>query len=107
MARPRITFARSNDGILEIWMNPEGREKLVKELEMLRPDWDHAHIGWDMDIDADPIPYRPEDEVLEWGKIYMRLDEWDEKFFPHVMAEKSVLSWLPPSGCVLIPPCPE
>ncbi len=89
MKRPRITFSRSKDGFLEIWLNPEGRDFLVKELQALRPDWDHVHIGWDMEIDADSVPYRPEDEVMDWGKIYLRLDEWDEKYYPHVLQEKN------------------
>jgi hypothetical protein len=88
MARPRITFSRTKDGFLEIWMNPEGRDHLVKELQVLRPEWDHVHVGWDLEIDAGAVPYRPDDEVMEWGKIYLRLDEWDQKHFPHVMVEK-------------------
>ena len=76
------------DGFLEIWLNPEGRDLLVRELQSLNPKWDHVHIGWDMEIDAEPVPYRPSDDVMEWGKIYLRPDEWDEKYFPHVMAEK-------------------
>ena len=29
--------------------------------------------------------YRQGDRVLEWGKVYLRPDEWDEKYFPHVL----------------------
>jgi hypothetical protein len=23
--------------------------------------------------------------MLEWGKVYLRTDEWDQKYFPHVL----------------------
>jgi len=41
---PRITLNLTADGELEIWLNPEGRDLLVKELQGdLRLISGHAH----------------------------------------------------------------
>ncbi|MFN3816624.1 hypothetical protein [Brevundimonas sp.] len=34
-------------------------------------------------------PYMEGDEVIEWGKVLFRPDEWDETYFPHVMEAKA------------------
>lgn len=31
-SKPRITFSRSQDGSLQVWLNPAGRDLLVSEL---------------------------------------------------------------------------
>jgi len=37
------------------------------------------------DVEVSTRPYSPDDQVLEWGKIMFRTDEWDREYFPHVM----------------------
>jgi len=41
----RITLNLTADGELEIWLNPEGRDVLVKELQGLSERNDHFHFG--------------------------------------------------------------
>jgi hypothetical protein len=84
---PRITINTTVDGIVELWFNEAGREKFINELLNLDSRDDHFHIGVEMDVEASPIGYRTTDTVYEWGKVYFRLDEWDEKAFPHVIAK--------------------
>ena len=85
MARPRITINQTVDGFFELWMNPEGRELLVKKLMSLDVNDDHLHIGDREDIEVSSIAYREDDRLIRWGKIYLCSDDWDEKHFPHVM----------------------
>ena len=70
-----------------MWMNPEGRELLVKHLTSLDRRDEHLHIGDREDIEVSSIPYRSDDTLIRWGKIYLRYDDWDEKYYPHVMGE--------------------
>ena len=73
-----------------MWMNPEGSAFLIEKLLSLGGQNDHLHIGWNEDIEVSPVAYRSDDKVIEWGKIYLRPDDWDEKYFPHVMAPPPV-----------------
>lgn len=88
--RPRITVSRGHDGFLQIWMNPAGRDLLVEQLQGLSEHRDHVHImpeDMDPEVPARSQAYTPGGEVMEWGKMLFRPDEWDEKYFPHVLAE--------------------
>jgi hypothetical protein len=93
--RARITVSVRPDGYFEIYVNEAGRELLIKELEGLNQRRDHFHLDHYDDADiADatdvalsPIPYRADDRVLLNGRVLFRLDEWDVKYFPHVMTE--------------------
>jgi hypothetical protein len=85
---PRITFSRSPDGFLQIWLNPEGRDLLVEQLQRLSEHSDHFHIvpeDMNPELPARSFPYETDDEVLEWGRVLFRPDEWDQKYFPHVL----------------------
>lgn len=87
---PRITFSRSTDGSLEISLNPAGRDLLVSQLQGLSEHSDHFHImpeDLGPELPARSRPYRKGDEVIEWGKVLFRTDEWDRKHFPHVLDE--------------------
>lgn len=87
---PRITFSRSQDGSLQIWLNPEGRDLLVSQLQGLSEISDHFHImpeEMDPELPARGLPYGAGDEVIQWGKVLFRPDNWDEEYFPHVLGD--------------------
>ena len=83
----RITINLNAIGELEIWLNPEGRDALVKELQGLSETNDHFHLGPGPigEVEVSGRPYRADDQLLEYGKILFRTDAWDAKHFPHVM----------------------
>jgi hypothetical protein len=86
--RPRITISRSKDGKLEIHLNEAGRDLLVRELLHLSERNDHFHFmpeTTDGEVPVRSRPYREGDEVFEWGKVLFRPDEWDARYFPHVL----------------------
>jgi hypothetical protein len=87
--KPRITLNLTADGELEIWLNPEGRDLLVGELQHLNERWEHFHMAAeDMGEVAVSIrPYRPTDKLLQRAKVLFRTDEWDREYFPHVLEE--------------------
>jgi hypothetical protein len=87
MAPPRITLSLAADGLFEMWLNPEGRDRLVQELQALTIEHEHFHLGPAPlgELEVATKAYREGDRVLEWGKVYLRADEWDEKYFPHVL----------------------
>lgn len=84
----RIHINRNAHGEVELWLNEEGRDLLVKELGRLGPEHEHFHLGPSGDqpeVPLQTVPYRPDDEVFAWGKVLFRLDEWDAQYFPHVL----------------------
>jgi hypothetical protein len=83
----RITINLSAKGELEIWLNPEGRDVLVKELQALSETNDHFHLqpGPLGEVQVSSRPYRPDDTLFEWGKVLFRTDAWDARYFPHVL----------------------
>ena len=86
--KPRITINSNNDGELEIWLNEAGRDLLVKELQHLSERSDHFHFGreeLDGEVPVQTQPYREGDQIIEWGKVMFRPDEWDAEHFPHVL----------------------
>jgi hypothetical protein len=87
--KARITISTNKDGELELWLNPTGRDLLVQELQHLGEKSDHFHLGPEEfagEVPVQTIPYRDSDEIIEWGKVYFRPDEWDQEYFPHVLA---------------------
>jgi len=86
--KPRITISTSAEGELEIHVNEAGRDLLVRELQHLSERTDHFHFGPE-DLDGEvPVqnrPYRDGDRVIEWGKVLFRPDDWDARYFPHVL----------------------
>ena len=87
--KPRITFSISVDGLLEIFVNEVGRDMLVRELQGLSERNDHFHFGpSDADeVQVQSMPYKKDDKVLQYGKVYYRPDVWDQKHFPHVLSD--------------------
>jgi hypothetical protein len=91
--KPRITIYIRADGEFAVAMNEAGRDLLVKELQVLRPSWDHIHLysfedpefDWGTDIPLSGIPYHNDDTVLEHGKLLLRPDDWDREYYPHVL----------------------
>ncbi len=95
MAKARITFAlekteTGEPGELLVYLNPEGRDLLLKELARLDERWDHVHLqdeNWTIDVPLQTRAYVPDQEdIIDCVKILFRPDDWDEKYFPHVMA---------------------
>jgi hypothetical protein len=88
--KPRITISRSKDGEFEIYLNPAGRDLLVRELQHLSENSDHFHFmpdDMDGEVPARSRAYREGDEVMQWGKVLFRPDEWDARYYPHVLDE--------------------
>jgi hypothetical protein len=85
----RITINLGDNDSLEIHLNEEGRDLLVRELQGLNASNDHLHLApqghrW-ADVELRSQPYRAGDKALEWGKIFFRLDAWDREHCPHVL----------------------
>jgi len=87
----RITLNLTADGELEIWLNPEGRDVLIKELQGLSERNDHFHFGPSPfgEVEVTSRTYRTNDKLLEHGKVYFRPDAWDAEHFPHVMGQST------------------
>ena len=87
-AGPRITFSLTESGVLELWLNNLGRELLIQKLQALDRSNDHFHFDPDgmIDLKVSTIPYRDTDRILDWGKVYLRPDEWDLQYYPHVLS---------------------
>lgn len=83
----RITISLTAKGELEIWLNEEGRDLLVRELQHLSEKSDHFHFGPAEigEVEVSSVPYRSNDRILEYGKVYFRTDAWDREHFPHVL----------------------
>ncbi len=86
----RITVNLNAKGELEMWLNPEGRDILVKELQGLSETNDHFHFGAGREVELSNRPYKSDDELLMHGKILFRTDAWDAKFFPHVLNQSAL-----------------
>ena len=67
---PRITLNLTADGELEIWLNPEGRDVLVKELQGLSERNDHFHFGPSPsgEVEVSSRAYRPDESSWSMGK---------------------------------------
>ncbi|MFM9943074.1 MAG: hypothetical protein ACKVP7_26700 [Hyphomicrobiaceae bacterium] len=90
--KPRITLSVGKDGEFELWINPEGRDLLVRELLALNAEHDHFHLfppaWWEhAEVPISLKAYRASDQVLTTGKVLFRPDEWDREYFPHVLDE--------------------
>lgn len=87
--KSRITISLTADGDLEIWLNEEGRDLLVRELQNLSPKNDHFHLGPVElgEVELSSRPYRTDDKLIEFGKVLFRTDEWDKQHYPHVLSD--------------------
>ena len=85
--KSRITVNLTTKGEFEIWLNEAGRELLVKKLQALSERNDHFHLGPAPigEVEVRSYPYRPDDKILEYGKVLFRTDDGDQQYFPHVL----------------------
>lgn len=84
----RVTLDINSAGEFELWLNPEGRDLLVRQLLALSETNEHFHMmpsEVPSGFEVSTRPCRPSDKLLEYGKVLFRLDEWDAKHFPHVL----------------------
>ncbi|MDX3971655.1 MAG: hypothetical protein QHD01_34340 [Bradyrhizobium sp.] len=84
----RITLDINSAGEFELWLNPGGRDLLVKKLLALSEINERFHLmpsEVPSDVEVSTRRYRPNDRLLEYGKVLFRLDEWDAQHFPHVL----------------------
>ncbi len=91
-ARPRMTVQISGDEggqKVEIYLNPEARQWLIAQLTGLSRANDHFHAftfdDWE-GLQLSSVPYSPGDRPAAALKVLLRYDDWDAKYFPHVMA---------------------
>ena len=94
MGKPRITVEIKEDGgasgVVELFLNEEGLQLLLGELNALSKENDHFHLfasGWGMQ--DGPIKLKPYQENAATAghlKVLFRPDEWDRKYFPEVIA---------------------
>lgn len=85
--QPRITINR-DDGELQIWLNSAGRDLLVRQLQQLSESNDHFHFmpeDMDGDVPVRDRAYKEGADVIQWGKVLFRTDDWDAQYFPHVL----------------------
>ncbi|MEQ1617457.1 MAG: hypothetical protein ABL883_03810 [Terricaulis sp.] len=97
MAKPRITFAVKKDEQGEpveiyLYLNAEGRDQLVSELQHLDERSDHFHMHPEdepnPEVPMRAIAYLPSEETVPYHvKVMSRPDEWDRQYFPHVMKD--------------------
>jgi hypothetical protein len=90
--KARVTLSLREDGELEIWINREGRDLLVRELSALSEQNDHFHLmpheWWNgAEVDVSLRPYRASDKIISSGKVLFRTDDWDRTYFPQVMTK--------------------
>jgi hypothetical protein len=72
-------------------LNEEGRDPLVPELQHLSEKSDHFHFGPAElgEVEVSSLPYRSNDRILEYSKVYFLTDAWDRESFPHVLEKPS------------------
>ena len=96
MASPRITVVtlkNENDEAtsVNLYVNPEGRDLLVRELSRLSEKSDHFHMDaaeWAIEVPLQTTAYDPGAETIASNvKIMFRSDDWDREYFPHVMMD--------------------
>jgi hypothetical protein len=86
--KPRITMNLTAGGELEIWVNEEGRDLLVRGLQNLNQRNEHFHLFPGGEVDTSTTAYRSTDKIIWSGKVLFRTDEWDKQHFPHVIANE-------------------
>jgi hypothetical protein len=79
-------------GELEIRLNDEVRNLLIRELQSLsEKNNEHFHLSaWgDAEVRLSGNAYRPNDKIIGAAKILFRTDEWDRQYYPHVLDGKN------------------
>ncbi len=90
MAKPRITLEVSEkggaSGVVQLFLNKEGRDFLLKQLGALSENNDHFHLfAPEWGESDEPLSLKPyEDGAATAGhlKVMFRPDEWDKKHYP-------------------------
>jgi hypothetical protein len=98
MAKSRITFVINKDDKgdpveILLYLNPEGRDQLVQELQHLSEQSDHFHMMPDeliAEVPIGAIPYVAREIIPDHVKVMFRADDWDRQYFPHVMKDDDV-----------------
>ena len=88
--KPRITMNMTAGGEFEIWLNEAGRDFLVAELQALSERNDHFHLGaldGTIGLRMQQLTYRPTDTLVDTAKVLFRTEEWDRRYFPHVLGK--------------------
>ena len=97
MSTPRITVVTLQDETgkatgVNLYVNPEGRDLLIEELNRLSESSDHFHMDaaeWAMEVPLGMNAYIPAEEtVVSNMKVLFRTDDWDRQYFPHVVIEE-------------------
>ena len=72
---------------MPLYLNEEGRDELVRQLQRLSRTSDHVHLGptYLGELELRRVPYEAGETVLQWGKILLRPDDWDAEYYPHVL----------------------
>ncbi len=85
--KPRITLCLTKEGAVEILLNESGRDRLIEELRGLSLASDHFHldVGEHSEVVLQKIAYDDRQKVIEHAKVLFRPDEWDRRYFPHVL----------------------
>lgn len=90
MAKPRITLEVSEkggaSGVVQLFINKEGRDLLLKELAALSEDNDHFHLfalDWgESEGSLSLKPYKDGAATAGHFKVMFRADDWDRKYYP-------------------------
>lgn len=69
---PRITVSLNAEGVLEIFLNEKGRERLIQELQKLDHSHEHFHLSVDewAEVQLRATPYDPSDRSFRMEKSY-------------------------------------
>ena len=90
--KSRITLSVTKDGSFEMSLNEAGRDQLVALLQSLTREDEHFHLAPEedgMDCDISEVSYKDTDQIISYGKVLFRPDDWDSEFFPHVMDQST------------------
>jgi len=84
---PRITISISANDEFEGLSQRRGTRPPVKKLQALSERNDHFHLGPDesWEIQISTRAYQADEKIIQYGKVLFRTDEWDRKYFPHVL----------------------
>lgn len=86
--RPRLTVQIDGSEVV-LYLNPEARSRLLAELLHLDRRNDHLHVlGPEVgdELHLSQIPYGRDAQLAYSMKVCIRYDDWDDEYFPHVMA---------------------
>jgi len=84
--KPLVTLSLRADGELELWLNHEGRDLLVRKLMALDDQNDHLHMmppEWVAgEIVLSQRSFREADTIITSAKVLLRSEDWYRTRFP-------------------------